>query len=101
MKLLIKKLYDASWQLFGFQFEAAVAERDHFQSEMKTNLGSETASQIKRHVDAAIGRIQTDVNPAIMTRREFYELLALEQTIEEIADRIDANAVFFDTDGLL
>jgi hypothetical protein len=36
-----------------------------------------------------------------MARREFYELLALEQSIREIADQIDANAVFLDTVGLL
>ena len=78
-----------------------MADRDVYRAKLRLRLGSEAASQIERHVDAALGGSQIDVDPAIMTRRETYELLALEHTIEEIADRIDANAVFFDTDGLL
>ena len=102
MKLTIKTLHQSVWQLFGFQHAEAIADRDDYRAKMEKRLGSETASQIQDHVDAAMGRIHTDtVNPTVMRRREFCELLALEQTIEEIADRIDANAVFFDTDGLL
>jgi len=101
MKLTIKKLQDSVWQLFGFQYNQAVTDRDDYRAKMKKRLGSETASQIQDHVDAVLGRSQIDVDPDIMSRREFYELLALEQSIREIADRIDATAVFVDTDSFL
>jgi hypothetical protein len=101
MKLTIKKLQDSVWQIFGFQHAEAVADRDNYRTKIEKRLGSETASQIERHVDAALGRSQIDADPDIMTMRQFYELLALEQTIDEVRQRIDANAVFIDTDGLL
>ena len=101
MRLTIKKLHNTTWQIFGFQHAEAVADRDSYRAKMELRLGSETASQIERHVDAALERIQTDFNPAVMTRREFYELLALEQTVQEIKERIDAHAVLSDKDGLL
>ena len=61
---------------------------------MRLRLGQEMASEIERHVDVALGRIQADAppNPIIMTKREFYELLALEQQVEEIERRINAVA---------
>jgi len=100
-RLTIKKLHDATWRIFGFQHTEAIADRDDYRAKLRLRLGSETASQIERHVDAALGRSQIDVDPDIMTRREFYELLALEQSIREIADRISAHAVFVDTGSLL
>lgn len=103
VKLRIKKLYDAAWNVFRFQYNLAVADRDDYQSRMKHRLDQKVASEIQLHVDAAIGRIQVDglPNPQIMTKREFYELLALEKTIEEIADRIEANAKFSESGSLL
>jgi len=100
-KLIVKKLHDSVWKIFGCQHEAAVADRDVYRAKLRLRLGSEAASQIQDHVDAALGRIQTDVDPDIMTMRQFYELLALEKTVQEVKDQIDATAVFFDTDGFL
>ena len=101
MKLTINKLQDSVWQLFGCQHGQAIADRDDYRAKMERRLGSKTASDIEDHVDAALGRSQIDVDPDIMTRREFYELLALEQTIDEVRQRIDATAVFVDTGSLL
>ena len=101
MRLTLKKLQDSVWQIFGFQHAEAIADRDNYRAKMEKRLGSKTASQIQEHVDAALGRSQIDVNPAVMSRREFFELLALEKTVQEVKDQIDANAVFVDTDGLL
>ena len=101
MKLLIKKLHDATWRIFGLQHTEAIADRDNYRAKLKLRLGREIASQIQDHVDAALGRIQADVDPDIMTMRQFYELLALEKTVQEVKDQIDATAVFLDTDGLL
>ena len=102
-KLLIKKLQDATWRIFGFQHEATVSDRDDYLTRMKRRLGHETASDIQSHVDLALERIQADnvPNPRIMTMREFFELLALEKAIVEIEHRIEANAVFVDSNGLL
>ena len=101
MRLIIKKLHDASWRLFGFQHTEAIANRDDYRARMELRLGHNTASQIQDHVDAALGRSQIDVDPDIMTMRQFYELMALEMAIQEIKERIDANAVFVGSDGLL
>ena len=101
MKLIIKKLHNSVWQLFGCQHGQAIADRNDYRAKIEERLGSETASEIQDHVDAAMGRIQIGVDPAIMSRREFYELLALEQTIDEVRQRIDATAVFVDTDSFL
>ncbi len=102
-KLRIKKLHEGVWKIFGFQFNQAVAARDDYQTRMKQRLGQETASEIQRYVDVAIGRYQADdlPNSRIMTMREFYELLALELAVQEIASRIEANALFVDSNGLL
>ena len=100
--LTIEKLHDAAWTVFGFQYEESIHDRDHFRAGLKRRLGSETASEVQRHVDAALGRNQIDtVNPKIKTRREFFELLALELAAEEIADKIEANAVFVDSDTIV
>ena len=101
MKLTIKTLHQSVWHLFGFQHAEAIADRDDYRAKLRLRLGPEIASQIQRHVDAAMKRIQIVVDPAIMSRREFYELLALEQTIDEVRQRIDATAVFVDTDSFL
>ena len=100
MRLKLETLYDSVWQLFGSQHAEVVADRDDYRAKMKKRLGQD-ALKIQRHVDAALGRIQIDVNPAVMSRREFFELLALEKTVQEVKDQIDANAVFLDTDGLV
>ena len=87
-----------AWKIFGFQHTEALAERDHYRAKMRLRLGQEMASEIERHVEVALGRLQSDVgpNPIIMAKREFYELLALEKTIDEIERRI--NAVVVDSD---
>jgi hypothetical protein len=102
-KLQIKSLYDAAWDVFRFQYDQAVADRDHFRTKMKLRLSTEIASDIQHHVDLAFGRLQSDAvpNPAIMRMREFYNLLALEKAVQEIQRRIEANAVFYDPDALL
>jgi len=101
-KLTIKNLHDSVWQIFGFQYDEAVADRDDYRAKLRLRLGSGIASQIQDHVDAAMKRIQIDaVDLDIMTMRQCYELLALEKTVQEVKERIDANAVFVDTDGLL
>ena len=102
-KLRIKKLHDGVWKIFGFQFNQAVADRDCLKSEIEKRLGSETASDIQLHVDLALERLQADAvpNPLIMSKSEFFDLLAAEMKIQEIADRIDANALFVDSNGLL
>jgi hypothetical protein len=102
--LCIKKLYDAAWKVFAFQHEEALADRDELLTEIKERLGPKVASDIQCHVDVALGRIQADdvPNPTIMKTAEFYDLLAAETALQEIADRISANAVFVDSDnGLL
>ena len=88
----VNRLGNAAWKIFGFQFDAAVAERDDLLATIERRLGQEVASQIQRHVNIAVGKIQADAqpNPAVMKLPEFYELLALELAIKEIADRIDA-----------
>ena len=103
VKLQIKKLYDGVWKIFGFQWDEAVADRDHFRATIERRLGTEVSSQIQSHVHATMGRIKVEiVNPSIMVKREYYELLALELALQEIEHRIEANAVFYDPDhGLL
>ena len=97
--LKIETLFDAAWTIFGFQCNELVADRDRFRAEIERRLGLEVASDIQRHVDGALGRIQIDsVNPEIIVRREFIELVALEKALEEVQRRIDANAVFYDLD---
>jgi len=98
MRLKLETLYQSVWQLFGFQHTEAIADRDDYRAKMEKRLGSGVALDIQRHVDAAMKRIQIDaVDPTVMTRREFYELLALEQSVREIAHQIDATAAI---DGL-
>jgi len=101
-ELRIKGLHDATWQLFGFQFEAAVADRDNYRARIERRLGQDVAAQIQLHVDASLGRrvnISSDVpNPKIMLMREYYELLGFEMAIQEMERRINANATFYDAD---
>jgi hypothetical protein len=99
--LCIRKLYDAAWTVFGFQYyDEAVADRDELLTEIEESLGQETASKIRCQVDVALGRIQADElpSPTITAMPEFYELLAAEMTVREVAERISANAVFVDSD---
>ena len=101
-ELRIESLYESAWKVFGFQHDQVVADRDDFQAGIERRLGQDVAAQIQLHVDSAIGRSQMDtVNPTIMAMRETYELLALEQTIDEVRQRIDANAVFVDPGSFL
>lgn len=102
-KLLIKTLYRSVWSIFGFQHQAAVEEQKRFRSDIEKRLGQDTALKIQRHVDVALGRIQADEgpNPAIMAMSEFFDLLAVEMALQEMADRISANAIFVDSDDRL
>ena len=99
-ELRIQSLYQAAWTVFGFQHDEAVADRDSLLAEIEESLGQETALAIRQHVDVALGRIQADdvPNPAVMAMSEFFDLLAAEMAVQEIADRISANAVFVDSD---
>jgi hypothetical protein len=102
-KLLIKTLYRSVWKLFGFQHQAAVEEQERFRSDIEKRLGQDTALKIQRHVDVALGRNQAEdlPNPAVMAIPEFFDLLAAEMSVQEIADRISANAAFVDYDDRL
>jgi hypothetical protein len=95
-KLRIQTLYQAAWKVFGFQYEEALADRNSLLTEIEESLGQETASEIQRHVGVALGRIQADElpSPAIMAMSEFFDLLAAEMAVQEVAERISANAVF-------
>jgi len=88
-----KNLRNAAWTVFGFQYHQAVTDRDELRADIEKQLGCEMASQIERHVDVALGRFPVvgQPNPAIMKRPEFYDLLALELAVLEIADRIEAH----------
>jgi hypothetical protein len=101
--LCIKQLYDAAWKVFQFQHDLAVADRDCLKSEIEKRLGSEMVSEIQSHIEVALGRLQSDdvPNPLIMSKSEFFDLLAAEMEIQEIADRIEANAKFSDPGSLL
>lgn len=85
-------------RIFGFQHSEALDERDCFRARMRLCVGSAMASEVEQHVAVALGRVQSDdpPNPIIMKMRAFYELLALEETIDEIERRI--NAVVADSD---
>jgi hypothetical protein len=88
----------------GFQYDEALADRDELLTEIKESLGPKVASDIQRHVDVALGRIQADdvPTPQIVSRPEFFDVLAAEMAVQEVAERISANAVFYDhDDGLL
>jgi hypothetical protein len=102
-QLRIKSLYDAAWAAFRSKYDQAVSDRDHFLTKLQRRPGSDVAQQIQHHVDAALGRIQSDTKPipAIMKMREFYELRALEMAVQEIQRRIEADTVFYDPDDLL
>jgi hypothetical protein len=103
-KLRIESLHNAVWKIFGFQHDQAVADRDRLRTTIEHRLGHEKASEVQRYVDVALGRVQAGdlPNPQVVKMREFYELLAAEMAVREIADRIEANAVFVDPDdGLL
>jgi hypothetical protein len=82
------------WKIFGFQYNEAVADRDRLRTKIRRRLGSETISEIQFHVDIALGRLKAHglPNPQIMAMREFYELLAMELAVQEIASRIQAAA---------
>ena len=83
---------NAAWKIFGFQYQEAIIERDNFLKKIERCLGLRTASKVRHHVDVAIRRSRADAqpNPAIVKLPEFFELLALEMAIQEIADRIEA-----------
>jgi hypothetical protein len=103
-QLCIESLYRAAWTVFSFQHDEALADRDELLTEIEESLGPNVASDIQRHVGVALGRIQADEtpNPAVTAMSEFFDLLAAEMAVQEIADRISANAVFIDSDdGLL
>jgi hypothetical protein len=99
VKLCIKTLYQAAWNVFGFQYEA-LAERDELLTGIEESLGPNVASDIQRHVGVALGRIQADdlPSPTIMAMSEFFDLLAAEMAVQEVAERISANAIFVDSD---
>ena len=65
---------------------------------MRLRLGPETASEVERHVDVALGRVQSDAGPTpkVMIMREFYHLLGLEMAIAEVERRINATAARLD-----
>jgi hypothetical protein len=86
-------LRNAAWMVFGFQYDEAAGNRDHLRAESEKRLGSEVASQVKHHVDVALGRLPaiSQPNSAIMKMPEFYDLLAAEMAVQEIADKIDAH----------
>ena len=69
--LRIQTLYQAAWKVFGFQYDLAVADRDSLLAEIGESLGPTVASDIQCDCDAAL---------------------------QEIADRISANAMFVDPD---
>jgi predicted lipid carrier protein YhbT len=86
------------WKVFGFLHKQAIADRDRLKSEIEERFGSETASEIQFYVDVALGRLQAYAlpNPKIIAMREFYELMAAEMTVQDVAGRIEAAAVFLD-----
>ena len=86
-------LRNAAWVAFGSQYDEAVADREELRAEIEKRLGSAVASQIEHHVDVALGRLPAVIepNPAIMRSPEFYDLLASELAVLEIADRIEAH----------
>ncbi len=88
------------WKLFGFQYNQAVADRDCLRTKIRRRLGSETGAEIQFHVEIALGRLKAHglPNPQIMAMHEFYQLLAAELAVQEIASRIQATAVFHDHD---
>jgi hypothetical protein len=104
-RLRIETLYDGAWKIFGFQYDQLIRDRDRFLARLERRLGHGVTAEIQRHVEAALGRrlpCPDMPKPEIMTKREYYDLLAIESSIEEIEQRIDSTAVFFDTDhGLL
>jgi len=61
------------WKIFGFQHEAAVADRDRLKTKIERSLGQETASKIQLQIDVALGRLQSDdvPNSKITTMPEF------------------------------
>jgi len=82
------------WKLFGFQHDETTRVRDEYRAEMRLRLGPEMASEVERHVDVALGRVQSDLEPTpkVMVTREFYHLLGLEMAIAEVESRINATA---------
>ena len=99
VELRIESLYKSAWKIFGFQHKQLVADRDRFRATLKRRLGHDLATLIQRHVDVSVGHLLVFPgvpNPEIMIMREFYELLAIEKSIEEIKQRIDYNAIFWD-----
>ena len=87
-----------AWKLFGFEHDEAIRIRDDFRAKMRLRLGPETASEVERHVDVALGRVQSDLEPTpkVMVTREFFELLALEMAVDEVESRINATAARLD-----
>jgi hypothetical protein len=97
--LRIDTLYQGGWKLFGFQHAQLLADRDRYVAKLERRLGRDMAEDIQRHVEASLGRllpIPDFRKPEIMVMREFAELRAIEDSIEEIERRIEVNAVFFD-----
>jgi len=86
------------WKLFGFQHDEAIRIRDDYRAKMRLRLGEEMASEVERHVDVALGRVQSDTRPTpkVMIMREFYHLLGLEMAVDEIERRINATAARLD-----
>ncbi len=102
-QLTIQSLYDATWNTYGPDYLLTIANREHVRSEINRRLGQEMASEIQRHVDVALKRIQAAYvpNPRIMKPREFYDLLAMEMGIQELECRIKDGCIFVDGDDLL
>ena len=86
-------LRNAAWVAFGDQHAEAVGDREQLRAEIERRLGSAVASQIEHYVDVALGRLPAvcKPNPAVMRSPEFYDLLASELAVLEIADRIEAH----------
>ena len=105
VELRIESLYRAAWAVFQCQHAQFVADRDRFRTRLQRHFGDEVAAQIQLHVDVSLGRrlnVFPDVpNPEIMLMREYYELLGVEEALQDIERRIDANAIFYDPGSLL
>lgn len=105
-ELRIESLYGRGWNLHGDEHRQAIADRDHFQTEMRNRLGPEVAAEIQHHVDAALGRLLADILPDLdpAAERAFHQLRALEMAMVEIEGQIESKCVFFDpysANGLL
>ncbi len=98
--LRIDTLLDGAWRLFGFQYEQLVADRDRYLAKLQRSLGHEMAEEIRQHVDVSCGRLlplPEFRDPAVMSMKEFVELLAMERSLLDIERQINVNAVFYDS----